>query len=558
MSKRIRVTQVTVPLEHDREHVIKKACRISGIRPGDVRRCEIVRRALDARKKGDLKYTYTVDLIVKSEVSFKGSDPRVREAAPEIYSPRVTGTEELTAPIAVVGTGPAGLFCALLLALNGYRPLVFERGRTVEERMADVERFWNGGRLEPKSNVQFGEGGAGTFSDGKLNTEVRDRHGRNRFVLETFVDFGAPGDILYDSQPHIGTDVLRSVVENIREEIIRLGGHFYFSTEVTDIEVSEENSHGRQRLSAIITESTSGELPGPADKERPGESPDMVRVSVSAAVFAIGHSARDTFAMLNERGVAMESKPFAVGMRVEHPQDYIDRCQYGEDAGHPGLGPAAYKLTHRAENGRNVYTFCMCPGGYVINASSEEGRTVVNGMSNRARDAENANSAVIVSVTPEDFPDPEDPLSGIAFQRELEERAFAAGGGKIPQQLFGEFAEEPGKPASFSSCTRGAAVWSDLREIFPREFREAFVEGMHAFSKKMEGFDREDAILSAVESRTSSPVRIPRDQSFESSISGLYPCGEGAGYAGGITSAAMDGLKTAEALMARYKPPEAF
>ncbi len=573
MSKRIRVTQVTVPLEHDTEHVIKKACRISGIRSEDVRHYEIIRRAVDARKKGDLKYSYTVDLITKSGVNVRGDDRRVREVDPVRYSPRADGTEELNDPIAVVGTGPAGLFCALLLARYGYRPLIFERGRTVDERTEDVERFWNGGKIDPDSNVQFGEGGAGTFSDGKLNTQVHDGQGRNRFVLETFVSFGAPKDILFDSQPHIGTDVLRRVVVNIREEILRLGGTFYFSTEVADVEIGTNREKDKQgslercgfpekglSLSALITRRT--------DKTA-SASDENSKVKVSAAVFAIGHSARDTFAMLKNRGIVMEPKPFAVGMRVEHPQSYIDRCQYGSNAGYPGLGPASYKLSYRAGNGRNVYSFCMCPGGYVINASSEEGRTVVNGMSFRARDSKNANSAVIVSVTPEDFPDPDDPLSGIAFQRELEERAFAAGNGKIPQQLFGEFAEDHVNPdkrpdcsaaeperASFVSCTGGAAVWSDLRGIFPRDVREAFVEGMHAFSKKMAGFDRQDAVLSAVESRTSSPVRIPRGQSFESSISGLYPCGEGAGYAGGIVSAAMDGLKTAEALMARFMPPE--
>ncbi len=531
MSKIIRVTEVIVPPEHDTDHVIAKACRIAGLRRGDIKRFEIVRQSIDARKRDDLKYVYTVDLIIGSSVNCSCRDPRVEEIRQVRYKPQVTGETTMSAPIAVVGTGPAGMFCALLLAEHGYAPLVFERGKRVDERMADVESFWNGEKLDPESNVQFGEGGAGTFSDGKLNTAVRDRQGRNRFVLETFVRFGAPEDILYSSQPHIGTDILRTVVSNMRDEIIRRGGSFFFSTGIRDIE--EDDQHIR----ALIT--SGGE-----------------RVEVSAAVFATGHSARDTFAMLRERGIEMRPKPFAVGMRVEHPQREIDRSRYGDAADSPGLPPASYKLTYRASNGRSVYSFCMCPGGYVINASSEEGRTAVNGMSYRDRDSQNANSAIIVSVTPEDFPDPEDPLSGAAFQRELEERAYRAGNGRIPQQRFGDFAgESPVREgAYFESCTKGAAAPADLKGIFPEDVREAFVEGMHAFSRQIEGFDRDDAILSAVESRTSSPVTITRDDHFESNISGLYPCGEGAGYAGGITSAAMDGMKVAEALMSLYAP----
>ncbi len=535
MAKRVRVTQVIVPLEHDGEHVIKKACRIAGIRAEDVRRFEIVRQSLDARNKGEIKYVYTIDLITAPGVRHTERDGRVREITPVNYAPLVTGTEKMKNPVAIIGTGPAGLFAALLLARNGYRPLVFERGKQVEERLADVERFWEGGRLDPESNVQFGEGGAGTFSDGKLNTSVNDKQGRNRFVLETLVRFGAPKDILYVSQPHIGTDLLRKVVANMRGEIIRLGGKFYFSTGVRDVEIKEN------RLQALITGR--------------GE-----RVETEAAVFAIGHSARDTFAMLHDNGVLMAPKPFAVGMRVEHPQEMIDREMYGEAADRTVLPPASYKLTYRAGNGRDVYSFCMCPGGYVVNSSSEEGRIAVNGMSYRGRDSGNANSAIIVSVAPEDFPDPSDPLSGITLQRELEERAYRAGSGKIPQQCFGDFAAETSheqRDGSVTSLTKGEAACADLRQLFPDMVRDAFIEGMHAFSQKIKGFDREDAILSAVESRTSSPVRILRNESCESNITGIYPCGEGAGYAGGIMSAAMDGLKCAESLMARFAPDPA-
>ncbi|MCC8141351.1 MAG: NAD(P)-binding protein [Lachnospiraceae bacterium] len=539
MAKRIRVTQVIVPPEHTRDHVIKKACRISGIRPEDVRNTEIVRQSLDARKKGDIKYTYTIDLIIPSNVSCHEKDPRVSKVTPIQYDPQATGQEEMTVPIAVIGSGPAGLFCAYLLALYGYRPVVFERGKRVEERLADVEKFWKDGRLDPDSNVQFGEGGAGTFSDGKLNTTVKDRMGRNRFVLETFVRFGAPKDILYVSRPHIGTDILCSIISNMREEIIRYGGSFMFSAAVSDIEIKDN------RVAALVTET--------------GE-----KMETSAAVFAIGHSARDTFAMLRDRGVSMVPKPFAVGFRVEHPQAEINTSQYGEDADLSLFPPASYKLTYRASNGRSVYSFCMCPGGYVVNASSEEEYTAVNGMSYFARDGKNANSAILVSVTPEDFPDPSDPLSGVAFQRELEKKAFSAGKGKIPQQRFGAFQQDPSisgpdpdqskEGAPFASCTKGGAVFTDIRDVLPDAVREAFVEGMHAFSKKIRDFDRDDVILSAVESRSSSPVCIKRNELYESNISGLYPCGEGAGYAGGITSAAIDGLKTAESLMSRFAP----
>ncbi len=531
--------QVNVLPEHTLDHVIKKACRISGIRPEDVRHTEIVRQSLDARKKGDIKYTYTIDLIIASNVNYHKKDSRVSEVTPIKYDPQAAGKKEMTAPIAVIGSGPAGLFCAYLLALNGYRPLVFERGKRVEERLADVERFWKDGRLDPDSNVQFGEGGAGTFSDGKLNTTVKDRMGRNRFVLETFVRFGAPKDILYVARPHIGTDILRTIVSNMREEIIRYGGSFVFSAAIRDIEIQDG------RVSALVT--------APGDK-----------IESSAAVFAIGHSARDTFAMLRDRGVSMVPKPFAVGLRVEHPQEEINESQYGKDADPFLFPPASYKLTYRASNGRNVYSFCMCTGGYVVNASSEEGYTAVNGMSYFARDSKNANSAILVSVTPEDFPDPSDPLSGVAFQRDLERKAFSAGKGKIPQQRFGAFQKDPSvlrsdpdqskEDVSFASCTKGEAVFTDIRDVLPDAVREAFVEGMHAFSKKIRDFDRDDVILSAVESRSSSPVCIMRNEFFESNISGLYPCGEGAGYAGGITSAAIDGLKTAEVLMSRFAP----
>ena len=543
MTKMIRVSRIEMPLCHDRKQVRREACRAAGIREKDITDFRIVRQSVDARHKDDLKYSYTVDLKIKKELKYNRRSRRIQEISPVTYQPFVSGAIPAVPPIAVIGSGPAGLFCAYLLAKNGYRPVILERGKCVEERQADVARFWNGGQLLQDSNVQFGEGGAGTFSDGKLNTLVKDKAGRNRFVLETFAAFGAPEEILYVNKPHIGTDILCTVVSNMRKEIVRLGGSICFSSKVTDLII--ENG----RLTAL-------------------QLKDGRIINVSAAVLAIGHSARDTFAMLENRGAAMEPKPFAVGLRVEHPQDMIDRNQYGMEADLSLLPTASYKLTHHAANGRSVYTFCMCPGGYVVNASSEEGRLAVNGMSLYARDSGNANSAVIVSVTPEDFPNSADPLSGVAFQRDLEKRAYLAGRGRIPQQRFGEFVSDnmgsgqrrsagtapEEDPDDFSSRVKGETAAADLRELFPAPVREALIEGMHAFSQKIHGFDRPDAILSAVESRTSSPVRIMRDDSFQSSIRGLYPCGEGAGYAGGIMSAAMDGLKTAEALMACYRP----
>ncbi len=534
MNKIIRVSQITVPLRHTRDQVLKKACRRAGIRPQDLAGSSIVRKSVDARHKNDPKYSYTVDLEVEKRLKFR-KNPQVQEHIPVTYCPEVSGTERLTAPVAVIGAGPAGLFCAWLLAKNGYEPVIFERGKRVEERQADVEDFWNGGPLDPESNVQFGEGGAGTFSDGKLNTQVKDRTGRNRFVLETFVGCGAPEDILYVSRPHIGTDVLRKVIVCMRKEIIRMGGTFFFSAKITDFRI--ENG----RLTAL-------------------EVNRETWTAVSAAVLAIGHSARDTFAVLKERKVPMTAKSFAAGFRVEHPQQMINENQYGKDVDHALLPAAFYKLACQTSNGRNVYSFCMCPGGYVVNASSEEGRLAVNGMSYRARDSRNANSAIIVSVTPEDFADPSDPLSGMEFQRSLEQRAWKAGNGRIPQQRLGDFEISAGngsgysRETAFGSCVRGGAVSADLSSIFPKEINDAFLEGMHIFGRKIDHFDRGDTILSGIESRTSSPVRILREDSFESRIPGLYPCGEGAGYAGGITSAAMDGLKVAEALMKRYQP----
>ena len=406
------------------------------------------------------------------------------------------------------------------------QPIIFERGKEVDQRTTDILKFWETGVLDTKSNVQFGEGGAGTFSDGKLNTLVNDKLGRNKFVLETFVKFGAPSNILYDYKPHIGTDVLKDVIKNLRNEIIRLGGEFHFNCQVTDFLIEDG------KIKGVLA----------GDKKYLSEN----------VVLAIGHSARDTFKKLYDLGFDMEAKDFAVGFRIEHPQSIISQSMYGPRFDE--LEPAAYKLACNRDNGRGVYSFCMCPGGYVVNSSSEANRLVVNGMSYSKRDSKNANSAIVVTVGGREF-DKTNPLSGIEYQRAIENKAFELCNGKIPQQLFGDY--KTGKISSnygdFDSVTKGLTDFGPLHEIFSQEIRDSIIDAMGFFGTKIKGFDRLDSILSGVESRTSSPVRIKRNELFQSNVSGLYPCGEGAGYAGGITSAAMDGLKVAEAVIANNK-----
>lgn len=529
MKQMIHIGQLKLPLNHTKEDIIKKACQKLRAAQSDILEFEITKQSIDARKKGQIQYIYAVNLKLAKKVKLSGKHTDISVTEPKKYQFPAFGSGQLKKPPVIIGTGPAGLFCAYLLALNGYCPRIFERGKTVEQRQKDVEAFWETGVLNPESNVQFGEGGAGTFSDGKLNTAVKDKYGRNRFVLETFVSFGAPEDILYVNKPHIGTDILKDVVRRMREKIQELGGEFYFDSCVTD----------------ILTEC--GRVRGITVNHQKDFPADLV-------VFAGGHSARDTFSILEKKQFPMEAKSFAVGFRVEHPQDMIQMAQY-ETTDRTYLPAADYKVTYHAANGRSVYSFCMCPGGYVVNASSEEEKTVVNGMSYRKRDSRNANSAIIVSVTPDDFSG-DDVLAGMRFQQKLEHAAYQLGKGKIPQQLFGDFENNRISEGygSFGGCEKGQTVFADLRSILPEELNTAFCEGMHGFASRMKGFDRSDTILSAVESRTSSPVRILRDETFESSVRGFYPCGEGAGYAGGITSAAMDGMKTAEAVMKKYIP----
>ena len=525
----LRITQIKLPVDHRQEQLRKKIARI--LKCGeDTFSYEIVRQSLDARHKEDKKFVYTVDVSTLAEKKMlrKNRDKNVTFFEKKEYCFPKPGEEVLKNPPVVVGSGPAGLFCAWYLARAGYRPLVLERGQEAQKRKETVDRFWKDGILDPESNVQFGEGGAGTFSDGKLNTLVKDPNGRNHEVLKRFVEAGAPQEIVYQQKPHLGTDVLIGIVETMRHQIEEMGGSFRFESKVTDL--CMENG----RLCAV-------------------EINDKEKIPAEVCVLALGHSARDTFSMIHRRGIFMQPKSFAVGLRIEHPQKMINMDLYGEEE-NEALGAASYKVTHTCENGRGVYSFCMCPGGYVVNASSEEGMLAVNGMSYQARDSKNANSALIVTVSPEDFPE-EGVLGGITFQRNLEKEAWELGQGRIPVQLFEDFKEHR-KSTEFGEVVpqmKGAYVLADVRSILPKEIGDSIEEGVTAFGRKIKGFDRPDALLSGIESRTSSPVRIVRDRQGCANIEGIYPCGEGAGYAGGITSAAMDGIKTAEFICEKFK-----
>ncbi len=537
----IRVHQVKLPIPHSEEQFRKKLAQTLRVPEGQIQKYEIRKQSLDARKKPQLFYSYTVDVSVPKEAqvlkrlkeSVAGKAPKNRYQFPE------SGTETLRHRPVIVGCGPAGLLCGYMLALHGYRPILIERGAPVEERMKDVEMFWQTGYLDPDSNVQFGEGGAGTFSDGKLNTLVKDPNGRGAEVLRIFAEHGAPKDICYVNKPHIGTDILTKVVRNMREFILKHGGDVFFHTQMTDIDINR------------------GQVCGIMVKHLPEGKDSYIETEV--LILAPGHSARDTFFRLYERGVAMEPKSFAVGVRAEHPQKMINRAQYGEQPEEiqQYLGAAAYKVTANLDNGRGVYSFCMCPGGYVVNASSEEEMLAVNGMSYRDRAGENANSAIVVTVSPEDY-GAEDALAGIRFQRELERRAYEAGKGKIPVERLEDFLLKTKTPQEVAENLvhpqmKGEYCVADVRGILPEFIGDAIAEGMSTFGQKIRGFDHPDTLLSGVESRTSSPVRIPRDADMQHQIRGLFPCGEGAGYAGGITSAAIDGLKIAEIIAAHFQ-----
>lgn len=552
----IRVNQIKIKIdlerafskEEVREKLEKHICKALRVDRGQIDDIEIIRKSIDARKKPEIYEVYMVDVKLKGldegKVLKKCKDKNVSFVEQVVYEfpykcVNVAGTKR---PV-IIGSGPAGLFCGYELARNGFKPLILERGADVDKRTEIVEHFWETGELDERTNVQFGEGGAGTFSDGKLNTMVKDKDGKGRAALKIFVENGAPEDILYDAKPHIGTDILRNVVKNMRNKIIERGGEVRFESLVSEI-----NIDGNSQITSVkVVDQNTG---------------NTENIECSEVVLAIGHSARDTFYMLSDKKVDMKPKPFAVGFRVEHPQTLINLSQYGVES--PKALPAAsYKLTATTDEGRGVYSFCMCPGGFVVNASSEKGRLAVNGMSYSKRDGKNANSAIIITVDPKDFGS-EDVLSGVEFQRRLEEKAYEIGGGKIPVEYFGDFrkAIRPDLESKTSDGLvedrtntpnmRGQYTFANVHEILPKDLNEAFVEGMEKFGRMIKGYNSAGSIVSGVESRTSSPVRINRDESGESiNVKGLFPCGEGAGYAGGIMSAAMDGMKIAEFVAAK-------
>lgn len=525
----IKINQLKLNINHTNEDLENKIAKTLKVSKGQILSHKIAKRSLDARKKNEILYIYSIEVEIKDEKKIvdRCKNQNVTLAKKTMYQTIKDGTEIMKHRPVIVGSGPAGIFCALKLAEDGFKPIVIERGEDVDKRVATVNTFWKENKLNKESNVQFGEGGAGTFSDGKLNTLVKDVTGRNTEVLRIFVEYGAPDEILYLNKPHIGTDRLCGVVKAMRNRIIELGGEVRFETKLTDIQYEDG------RLSSI-------EVNG---KEI---------IPCEVLVLAIGHSARDTFEMLYKKQFDISAKPFAIGVRMEHPQELISYSQYGEN--YKSLPAAEYKVTHQTSNGRGVYSFCMCPGGFVVNASSEEERLVVNGMSNYDRAEKNANSAIIVTVNPEDF-ESDYPLAGMEFQRKWESLAYKEGKGKVPVQLFGDF--EANRPSTeFGSMTpnlKGEYTLANIRNCLPEYVCQSIIEGVHAFDKKIHGFDKPDAIMLGVETRTSSPIKMKRNETFESNIAGVYPCGEGAGYAGGITSAAMDGIKVYEMIVHKYK-----
>lgn len=530
----IRIGQLKLNPNHSEKELLQKIAKLLRIAEKEILEYQIKKQSIDARKKPDIQYVYTVDVKVPNEhqIVKKQKNNQITLVNESAYRFPTKGTTPSKSRPVIIGCGPAGMFCAYLLAKHGYKPILFERGASVDERMNDIENFWKTGVLNEQSNVQFGEGGAGTFSDGKLNTLVKDEYGRNKKVLQIFVDNGAPKEILYTNKPHIGTDVLIDVVRNMRNKIVAWGGEIHFHSQFIDFTLEK----GKLTAVTILTRG----------KEQVYSAENLV--------LAIGHSARDTFQMLYDKKLPIVAKPFAVGVRVEHAQQMINDSQYGSDSAYK-LPAASYKVTANLPNKRGVYSFCMCPGGYVVNASSEQEHLAVNGMSYHARDGVNANSAIIVTVTPEDYGS-EHPLAGVAFQRKLEEKAYQIGNGKVPVQTFGDFCKNVSTKefGAIKPQIKGAYTLANVREIFPQEIAESIEMGIKSFDKQIHGFANDDAVLSGVESRTSSPVRITRNEELQVENTGIYPCGEGAGYAGGITSAAMDGIKVAEMIATNFAP----
>lgn len=561
----IRINQIKMSIfdagdDRDKELRLlkKRTAALLSCKTDDIRKLKLIKRSTDAREKQNICFVYTVDVRLHDSVvgpsaeterryveKLRNNNIRQLDRLPLVLPKHEEGsdaaeaeTDNLCKRPVVVGTGPCGLFAAYVLAECGRAPILLERGEDVDRRTAKTELFFESGKLDPDCNIQFGEGGAGTFSDGKLNTSVKDRGGYIEFVLKTFVRFGADPDILIDQKPHVGTDVLTGIVRNMREYIISKGGTYIFNARFDDF-----SSADGKVTSVSYTDTHSGV---------------HNTIECSELVIAAGHSARDTFYMLRDKGLELEPKAFAVGVRVQHPQELIDKALYGEDRlaeKQHILGPAAYKLTRRCSNGRSCFSFCMCPGGYVVNSSSEDGRLCVNGMSYNARNSGVANSALIVNVTPEDFEaetGSRDILNGIEFQRKLEERAYSLCDGVIPYETYGEFrscCKDPVGAGSFESRFSGYAGAADVRSALPDFVADAVSESIAAFGANITGYDSDDTVIAGIEARTSSPVRILRDETRQAGIRGIYPAGEGAGYAGGITSAAADGVKTALAIL---------
>ena len=567
----IRLTELKLPLDHDAPDLDALVLKTLSVAAGDVARTKVFKRSVDARKAA-LMLVYIVDVeLVRADLEQSvllrcAGNPHVLPAPDMEYrlvgNAPSGGTAPSTLRPVVVGFGPCGIFAALLLAQMGFKPIVLERGKTVRERTRDTWGLWRKGVLHPESNVQFGEGGAGTFSDGKLWSQIKDPRHLGRKVMEEFVRAGAPDDILVEAHPHIGTFKLVKVVENMRAQIVALGGEIRFGQRVTDLlledRAADDQARARQVRALTVLDVTTG-IP--------------YELRADHVVLALGHSARDSFAMLYQRGVAMEAKPFSIGFRIEHPQGLIDRARWGRHAGHPLLGAAEYKLVHHAANGRSVYSFCMCPGGTVVAATSEPGRVVTNGMSQYSRNERNANAGIVVGITPQDYPTdkaafrdalgmemetmPEGatvhPLAGIVLQRTLESGAYQLGGGTYaaPGQLVGDFiAERPSTQwGSVEPSYKPGVKLGDLGSALPSYAVTAIREALPVFGRKIKGFDMADAVLTGVETRTSAPVRTTRGDDFQSlNVRGLYPAGEGAGYAGGILSAGVDGIRVAEAV----------
>ncbi|WP_265945085.1 NAD(P)/FAD-dependent oxidoreductase [Dechloromonas sp. A34] len=531
----LRLTEVKLPLDHAPGAILSAICQRLGLVEGEVLEHSIYRRSFDARKKSAITLIYSLDVDVRDEAAVlercKG-DPHVKPTPDTTYKFVAQAPADLKSRPIVIGTGPCGLFAGLVLAQMGFRPIILERGKAVRERTKDTWGLWRQGKLNPDSNVQFGEGGAGTFSDGKLYSQIKDPQHHGRKVLEEFVKAGAPEEILFINKPHIGTFRLVSMVEKMRANIFELGGEVRFGAKVEEIEI-ERDAAGNGQVRGVV-------LAG-------GE-----RIAAEHVVLAVGHSARDTFQMLFDHGVYIEAKPFSIGVRIEHPQSLIDRARFGPSAGHPLLGAADYKLVHHCANGRTAYSFCMCPGGTVVAATSEPGRVVTNGMSQYSRAERNANSGIVVDISPEvDYPG--HPLAGIEFQRQWESAAFVAGGGTYaaPTQRVGDFlAGRPSvAPGGVDPSYTPGVHWTDLALCLPPFVIAALREALPAFDKQIRGFAMDDAVMTGVETRTSSPIRIKRGDDLQSiNTRGLYPAGEGAGYAGGILSAGVDGIKIAEAV----------